>query len=183
MSTKKVFTLFTVLGILVGAFSSCEKDDDLIVADGGSDVSRFMVAQADSIGESAKGLSSLKQEVRSGPRVNTYSVTLRDGNEVSFVNLGRPGSYSQTVVVKNLSSSKTDLNVKIIGTPTITIWGGEETIITWNDIRKGTSKTYTSVNGEWTTAYSNIKVRLENDGWFWQKDIPVYAEVTYSDEY
>ncbi|MCY1660949.1 hypothetical protein [Chryseobacterium sp. SL1] len=116
----------------------------------------------------------------------TFSGTLQNGNEKKDVQLGSTnwiGSYTSgySIKVTNSYSSKAELNFALYG---ITSSNTRSVIGSWqNDISAGGSKQIDISNLDailQKTQYTSLLVVVENDGWWFNSNIPVYYTVTYT---
>ena len=185
---KKITFFASVLLVNSVLFMSCSKEDDIV-----TEPDSMSIAQLEKQRDVDR--KTYVDAIIINPPVNTnlsarttqnFSGTLQNGNNKRDVQLGSTswiGSFTSgySVKVANSSSSQAQLNFALYG---VTSGGSKSVINTWqNDIPAGGSKQINIANWDailQKTQYTSLLVVVENDGWWFNSNIPVYYTVTYT---
>ena len=131
-------------------------------------------------------INSIPNTNISARSTQNFSGTLPNGDDKQNVQLGSTSwigsfTFGYSVKVTNSSSSKAELNFALYGVKSS---GSKSVIDTWkNDIPAGGSKEINISNSSailQKTQYTSLLVVVENDGWWFNSNIPVYYTVTYT---
>ena len=184
---KTIFFASVLLVSSMFTITSCSREDDV------NEPQSMSVEQLEKQRDTDR--INYVNSIKINPIINTninakttqnFSGTLPNGNDKQNVQLGSTSwigsfTFGYSVKVTNSSSSKAQLNFALYG---VTSGGSRSVIGSWqNDISAGGSKQINISNIDailQKTQYSSLLVVVENDGWWFNRNIPVYYTVTYT---